>query len=116
MKHLIYILSFLSVTSCTANKAIVQQETIPVCIRQKIEEMKNESSWNPPAEIQLFDYEGKKVYLISAPCCDFFNTVVDENCKTICAPSGGITGKGDGKCPDFGTVAKFIKVVWKDDR
>jgi hypothetical protein len=32
----------------------------------------------------------------------------------ICSPTGGITGKGDGKCEDFSTKAKHIKLIWKN--
>ena len=91
-------------------------EKIPACILQKIETIKKEPVWNPPAEIYEYEYDGKKVYAISSNCCDFFNTVVDAECKYVCAPSGGFTGRGDGKCADFFKVAKQIRLVWKDDR
>lgn len=90
--------------------------SLPACISQRIEQNKNQPAWNPPASINEYVYNGQTVYLISAPCCDQFNTLVDKNCKTICAPSGGITGKGDGKCMDFEEKAKLVRVVWKDER
>lgn len=40
----------------------------------------------------------------------------DENCNRICAPDGGKTGKGDGKCPDFFEKRTDEKLVWKDER
>lgn len=88
----------------------------PACILKKIDSLKKEHVWNPPAEIYEYEYQGKKVYAISADCCDFFNTVVDANCNYVCAPSGGFTGRGDGKCGDFLTVAKQLRLVWKDER
>ena len=108
-------------------KAIVTEDTIkavpssskssaPACILQKIESIKKEKVWNPPAEIYEYEYDGKKVYAISANCCDFFNTVVDSECNYVCAPSGGFTGRGDGKCTDFFKVAKQVRLVWKDER
>jgi len=33
----------------------------------------------------------------------------------LCAPSGGITGKGDGKCPDFNEKAGEGKLIWKKE-
>jgi hypothetical protein len=89
---------------------------IPTCIQQKIDSIKSQPVWNPPAEIHEYEYKGQRMFALSAPCCDFFNTVVDENCNYICAPSGGFTGKGDGKCTDFFKVGKHIKLVWKDER
>ena len=80
------------------------------------EEIKKENKWNPPAEINEYDFQGKTVYLINSNCCDQYNNLVDSDCQVICAPSGGITGKGDGKCSDFTSVAKHTRLIWKDDR
>lgn len=89
---------------------------IPACIQQRIDSIKNEPRWNPPAEVNEYTYNGKTVYLFSSPCCDFFNPVYGSDCNYICAPNGGFTGKGDGKCEDFNSTAKHVKLVWKDDR
>lgn len=93
-----------------------KEKTVPDCIRQKIDKIKSEPRWNPPAEVYEYEYEGRTVYYFSSPCCDQYNEVYDENCNYICAPSGGYTGKGDQKCGDFNEKAKKIKLVWKDDR
>ncbi len=90
--------------------------TIPSCIQARIEEIKKQPRWNPPATIEEYSYEGKRVFLFSSPCCDRYNEAYDENCNYVCAPSGGYTGKGDRKCEDFKENAKLIRVVWKDDR
>ncbi|MCW3107763.1 MAG: hypothetical protein JWQ09_2269 [Segetibacter sp.] len=91
-------------------------QKIPICLAKTIDSIKQGHVWNPPAEIHEYENEGKKVYAISANCCDQFTTVVDANCNYICAPSGGFTGRGDGKCPDFFNKAKHIRLVWKDER
>ena len=93
-----------------------KKDTIPVCIQQKIDQIKKEPKWNPPAEVNEYSYNGKKVYLFSSPCCDQYNNLYDSDCKLICAPTGGYTGKGDQKCLDFSDTAKHIKLVWKDER
>ena len=61
-------------------------------------------------------FKGMRVFYFSSNCCDQYNVVVDEKCNYICAPSGGTTGKGDGKCSDFLTMAQYIKLIWKDER
>lgn len=43
--------------------------------------------------------DGRPVYLFTAPCCDIGNPLYDAEGRFICAPSGGFTGQGDGKCP-----------------
>jgi uncharacterized protein DUF6970 len=89
---------------------------IPSCVQARIDEIKKEPKWNPPAEVNEYLYNGKTVYLFTADCCDQFITLVDANCNTICAPSGGITGGGDGRCPDFYEKAQHVRLVWKDSR
>lgn len=86
------------------------------CINKKINRIKAERKWNPPAQVDEYMYQGKKVFLFSADCCDQFSELYDENCNLICAPSGGITGHGDGKCTDFQSTAQHVRLVWKDDR
>ena len=43
--------------------------------------------------------DGKPYYYVRSPCCDFHNHLYDLNGDYLCAPDGGFTGKGDGKCP-----------------
>jgi len=93
-----------------------KEERVPVCIQQKIDQIKKEPKWNPPAEVHEYIYNDRRVFYFSSNCCDQYNMVYDENCNVVCAPSGGITGKGDGKCSDFNNNAKEVKLIWKDDR
>lgn len=96
---------------CKKNK----NET-PSCIAQKIELIKAQPKWNPAAEVNEYLYQGKKVYLFTSNCCDQYIELYDEQCNYLCAPSGGLTGKGDGKCADFYISAKHIQLIWKDPR
>jgi len=108
-----------STAPVTIAESVIQPSndvSIPICLQQKIDSIKSQPVWNPPAEIHEYEYNGRKMFALSAPCCDFFNTVVDENCNYVCAPSGGFTGRGDGKCTDFFKVGKHIRLVWKDER
>ncbi|HEX2608706.1 MAG TPA: hypothetical protein VHK91_15065 [Flavisolibacter sp.] len=89
---------------------------IPACIQQRIDAIKKEPKWNPAAQVDLYRYNGKEVYYFSSNCCDQYNQVTDANCTTICAPSGGITGRGDRQCDDFNEKAQFIRTIWKDER
>ena len=100
--------------STEADVAVVND--VPACIQQKIDSIKQLPVWNPPAEINEYDYGERKVYLISANCCDFYSIAVDSNCNYVCAPSGGFTGQGDRKCADFNEKAKLVRLVWKDER
>jgi len=110
MKQLFILISCIAVLSSCSKKLG------PSCIQQKIAEIKAQAKWNPPAEINEYEYNGRRVFLLTADCCDQFITIVDDSCNYICAPSGGITGSGDGKCRDFYQKAKHIRLVWKDNR
>lgn len=102
---------FLLSTQCSK-----QKNDTPTCIQQRIDEIKAKPKGNDASEINEYIYKGKHVYLFESACCDQYNPLLDDNCTYICAPSGGITGKGDLKCTDFGSDAKFVRLVWKDPR
>jgi len=71
---------------------------------------------NPPRSIWQYTYKGQTVYYFPPQCCDQFSMLYDANMQVICAPDGGLTGKGDGKCPDFIQERKDEKLIWKDVR
>jgi hypothetical protein len=115
MKSVLFTLViFLTIAAQKCKKEF--DDDIPVCIRQKIQQIKKEARWNPPAEVYEYRYDNKRVFYFSSNCCDQFNAVYDEQCNYICAPSGGITGKGDMKCKDFNDKAVKVKLVWRDER
>lgn len=93
-----------------------ENSDVPACVQAKISEIKAQPKWNPPSEVAEYLYNGKRVFLFTSDCCDQYIQLYDENCNYICAPSGGITGHGDGKCADFYTTATFVRLVWKDNR
>lgn len=125
MKYLLFLLMvpFLSAGECGKKKEKVKAEApeqkaidstvLPACVQQIIDNAGKEDPPNLPQQIDEYVYKGKKVYYVTAPCCDFFNMVYDDSCKVICAPSGGITGKGDGRCIDFDADARQIRTLWK---
>src|SRR4030095_4118966 len=93
-----------------ASKSCKDDDSVPSCIQQMIKEYQSKPKQNPPAEIYQYDYNGKKVYYVKAPCCDQLNMLYDAECNIICHPDGGLTGKGDGKCPDFNSLKTNEKV------
>ena len=88
----------------------------PPWLKQRIAAVLAERKRNPITRILRYDYDGKIVYYISAPCCDQYSDVLDTKGKLICHPDGGITGKGDGQCPDFEKRKSNEKLVWQDPR
>ncbi len=89
--------------------------SVSPCLRDMIKKIRAEPVRNPPAQVWKWEADGKTYYYVTADCCDQFNYLYDENCRIVCAPSGGFTGRGDGKCPDFkGEIKKTL--IWRDTR
>jgi hypothetical protein len=88
----------------------------PKWVQNLIANYEKDTIGNPPRSIWEYDYNGQTVYYIPAQCCDQFSTLYDASGKVICAPDGGITGRGDGKCPGFMQERKNEKFIWEDSR
>ena len=107
------LLMFLSFRGCGEENLL---KGTPECVKMKIDWITNQDVWNPPAKLYSYLYEGKTVYYIPGRCCDFPSQLLDTDCNEICAPDGGFSGGGDGKCPDFSSTRTDEKLVWEDSR
>ncbi len=96
-----------SETSASAN---------PKWVDELIAQWQSEPVSNPPRAIYRTEYKSKTVYYVRAACCDQYSQLYDEQGEVLCAPDGGITGKGDGKCIDFGSERKELQLIWQDSR
>jgi hypothetical protein len=86
--------------------------TIPEWLEQRIDkETKGLPVDNQIREVSEYTYKGQKVYYLVLGCCDRFDEVLDEKGVMICAPKGGLTGKGDNKCPDFKASAEKTAII-----
>ena len=88
----------------------------PQWVNQLIEKYKAEPVGNPPQSIWRYEYQGRVVYYVPAQCCDMYSTLYDAGGNVICAPNGGIDGKGDGRCEDFLAQRTQEQLVWQDPR
>ena len=113
MKNVIIISSaiFLLASCAPKNQGMLN---MPSCLATKIDSIKRDPKVNPPLSVIQYSYKGSPVYYVTAGCCDQFNEVYDAACKHLGAPDGGVTGKGDGKLPDFYAQATNKKVVWEN--
>ena len=96
-----------------SDTSVTSTANLPACLASQLNKIENNQYDNPPVKIDEYEYLGKRMFLFTAACCDQYNILFDENCKGTCAPSGGITGRGDGKCSDFNDKAKFVRTIWK---
>ena len=68
-----------------------------------------------PQKIIEYQYRGERVYMLVAKCCDGYNRVLNFKGESVCSPSGGFSGRGDGECPDFYDQAAASGFRWNDD-
>lgn len=97
--RLILLLPLVAVLAFSSCKKLNSKKN-PDCIDDKISEFTKDSTYDTGG-IWKWEVDKKWYFYVSAPCCDQFNYLYDEDCNIICAPDGGIAGTGDGNCPDW---------------
>ena len=85
-------------------------------VQTKIAELQAQPKGNPAYEMWQYTFHSQKVYLVTATCCDQYDTLYDECLNVLCAPSGGFSGKGDEQCPEFYQLSTDRQLVWRDPR
>jgi hypothetical protein len=108
-------LLILSLSSCKEEDPIVLhfEKEVPKCIEEKIKAEKRVEFGMPHAKVREWKANGKTYYYFFASGEGGFNELHDDNCNILCAPNGGITGKGYGDCPDF-AGPKEKTLVWEE--
>ncbi|WP_295551974.1 hypothetical protein [uncultured Pseudacidovorax sp.] len=67
-------------------------------IVQEIRRLESDPSAKSTLPLRRVWYLGQRAYLLTPPCCDLFNHLYSAEGRLLCAPSGGLTGRGDGSC------------------
>lgn len=84
-----------------------------------IDELLRTPKANPAGEVWLYQWQGQPAFLVKSFRPDDFIKVYNLNNNQLRyagAPSGGISGKGDGKCPTFAAEATGGCLLWRDPR
>ena len=117
MKAFILLLALVatSITTCSDPASPFDDE--PAWVRQMIRDFEAAPVGNPPQSIWKYRYNGMTYYYVPPQCCDQYSDLYNFFGDIVCHPDGGITGRGDGKCPeDFRDKAKMKELVWQDPR
>lgn len=64
----------------------------------EIRRLETDPSATATLPLQRVQYLGRRAYLLTPPCCDQFNHLYSVDGVLLCAPSGGLSGRGDGSC------------------
>jgi hypothetical protein len=88
----------------------------PAWVDELVEQFERDPVGNPPQSIWRYEYNGQTVYYVPPQCCDQFSTLYDATGNVMCAPDGGLTGQGDGRCRDFFEKRSGEQLIWQDSR
>jgi hypothetical protein len=120
MKLIVIILTGCALFFPFVTLAHAQRPTHPRWLQRLITRLQSEPVRNPPVKILRYTYSRRPYYYVPPAAGDQFSALYNAAGKEVCAPDGGLTGKGDGKCPSF--VRKMLssrvpaKVIWQDTR
>lgn len=91
--------------SSTEEQVSTDDPLVPAWLDSQMQEWQDEGY----TAVSAYQWQGDTVYLAVPPCCDRFSELYSSTGNLLCHPSGGITGKGDGKCAEFRSEAALIK-------
>ena len=115
VQFLVLVLIVLAV-GCSPSTEPTKEPTNPPWVSKLIAEFQAQPVGNPPQSIWHYEFAGKTVYYVPPQCCDMFGMLYDADGTYLCAPDGGIDGRGDGRCPNFHAERTNERLVWKDLR
>ena len=116
MKWIVSLILLSYVLICGCSSASTATDENPEWLNQLIRKLESAPVANPPASITRYEYKGQLVYYIPPRSGDIPSTLLDASGNVLCMPDGGITGEGDGRCPDFFDERKNGQVIWQDPR
>lgn len=104
----------LSIQACSTTSKPLNHDSSnhPAWVMERITLAKKNPS-PVPITIAQYRYRNQTVYYLSPMVADGFSQLFNINHKLICAPEGGITGKGDGQCPNFFQQANNKVILFK---
>jgi len=103
----------LLVLSLGCHGAPKSAEQTPDWLAARIKGLEDSSGVNPPELVASYSYQGHTVYYVAPRCCDQYSVLYDSSGAELCAPDGGITGRGDGRCPEFVAQRTNEKILWR---
>jgi hypothetical protein len=115
MKFYLIFAAFMLLASACRKDSFVDKNKTPECLERKIRQWKAGDADEPYTQVWKYKYNSETVYYVPPVCCDLPGILYDEKCNIICNPDGGITGSGDGQCPDFFSDRTGEELIWKKD-
>ena len=86
---------------------------LPEWLRIRLADYDAQATPAAPRAVFQVRYGDTTAYLVQAGCCDQLDPLIDERGVLVCYPSGGFTGRGDGKCPGALVPGGERREVWR---
>ena len=102
--------------ACSSSSSPSEPAGTPPWLQSLIAQIESAPVTNPPSAIFRYRYAGGTVYFRPGRCCDIPSDLYNETGELICHPDGGITGRGDGRCPDVFSSRSEEQLIWRDPR
>ncbi len=112
MKRRMVGIAFALSVAIACSSSPLTTEPVPEWLWNQIRDFERMGN-NAPAFVARYDYHGQVVYYVAPRCCDIPSILYDSTGTVLCAPDGGITGRGDGRCPDFFAQRTNEKILWR---
>jgi hypothetical protein len=114
-RNLIILFVFAGMSFFACNPlGILEPRTVPRCIENMLDQTDPQTK-APIIGLARYELEGKYYFELMPECCDQFTSLYDEDCNFVCHPGGGITGRGDGQCPDWVENLSNRKTLWEKE-
>ena len=86
---------------------------LPAWLSIRLADFDAQSRPAAPQAVYQVRYGNETAYLVKAGCCDQLDPLIDARGVLVCYPSGGFTGRGDGKCPGALPPEGERREVWR---
>jgi len=91
----------------------VEVAGLPEWLRIRLADYDAQAGASAPRAVFELRYGEGVAYYVQAGCCDQLDPLVDARGVLICYPTGGFTGRGDGKCPQGLLLLANRREVWR---
>jgi len=91
----------------------VEVAGLPDWLRSRLADYDAQPGAAAPRAVYEVRYGEGVAYYVKAGCCDQLDPLVDAHGVLVCYPTGGFTGRGDGKCPGALPPASGRREVWR---
>lgn len=89
---------------------------IPAWLQEHIDGFLAGDVYYSPGHVWQYRHNEETVFYVPPRCCNVMSVLYDVHGERICHPGGGMSGQGDGRCPEFFDERTDEVLIWEDPR